>query len=139
VNKSDVVDVLSMVAAGDRRTVGDADVEMWFLVMGDVPKDFALSAIVAHRRDFPGIWMEPGHIVDRWRTHQRDKTQRTANVMSIETADNDVTIERRELSTGDERFRFFAESESGHAQCGLWRSTRGEAVRDGINWHRRTA
>jgi len=81
VNKSDIVDVLSFVAAGDRRTVGDADVEMWFLVMGDVPKDFALHAVVAHRRDCPGMWLEPGHIVQRWKGHRRDELSREPDPM----------------------------------------------------------
>jgi len=76
VNKSDIVDVLSFVAAGDRRTVGDADVEMWFLVISDVPKDFALHAVIAHRRDCPGVWLEPGHIVQRWKDHRRDELSR---------------------------------------------------------------
>lgn len=80
-NKSDVVDVLSFVAAGDRRTVGDADVEMWFLVMGDVPKDFALHAVIAHRRENPGQWLEPGHIVQRWKDHRRDQLAREPDAM----------------------------------------------------------
>ena len=80
-NKSDIVDVLSFVVAGDRRTVGDADVEMWFLVMGDVPKDFALHAVVAHRRDYPGTWLEPGHIVQRWKDHRRDELAREPDPM----------------------------------------------------------
>ena len=80
-NKSDIVDVLSFVAAGDRRTVGDADVEMWFLVMGDVPKDFALHAVVAHRRECPGTWLEPGHIVQRWKDDRRDQLAREPDQM----------------------------------------------------------
>lgn len=80
-NKSDIVDVLSFVAAGDRRTVGDADVEMWFLVMGDVPKDFALHAVIAHRRENPGQWLEPGHIVQRWKDRRRDQLAREPDAM----------------------------------------------------------
>ena len=34
-NKADIVDVLTAVRAGDNRTVGQGDVEMWFQVIGD--------------------------------------------------------------------------------------------------------
>ncbi len=78
-NKADVVDILSLVQAGDRRTVGEGDVEMWFLVISDVPKDFATSAVVAHFRDCPGVWLEPGHIVQRWREFRQDRAMRESD------------------------------------------------------------
>lgn len=128
-NKSDVVDVLTMVAAGDRRTVGDADVQMWHLVIGDIPKDFALSAVVAHRRDRPGVWIEPGHIAERWAVFRREQSKNGARVtLDVTRPDSGDGIERRELSNGDEQFRFYTE------ECaGRWRSTRLEATRDAEN------
>lgn len=72
----DVIDVLSAVAAVDRRTVGEADVLMWQQILGNLPKDLALRAIVDHFREQPGVWLEPGHIVAGVRAIQRDRYER---------------------------------------------------------------
>lgn len=75
-NRDDVIDVLTAVAAADRRTVGAADVDVWQAVIGDLPRDFALKAIRAHLQEHPGVWLEPGHIYQRWKTFHRDQLDR---------------------------------------------------------------
>lgn len=144
-NHHDIIDLLTTVRAGDNRTVGQGDVEMWLAVIADVPKAFAMDAVIAHRRERPGVWLEPGHIAERWEARRRDQVQRSESPLSIEAstvtadgADNGIGIEKRELKNGDHEFRFFCESHSGQAACGLWRSTVGEARRDGQNWQSRT-
>lgn len=61
-NRDDVIDVLSVVAAATRRTVGQTDVEVWGSVIGHLSKDIALQAVSNHLRTKPGVWLEPGHV-----------------------------------------------------------------------------
>lgn len=77
--RDDVIDVLSVVAAATRRTVGNADVEIWQAVMGDLPKEPALKAVRAHLRECPGVWLEPGHIVARVRAERRDELEKESD------------------------------------------------------------
>jgi hypothetical protein len=75
-NRNDVIDVLTAVAAADRRTVGHADVDVWQAVIGDLPKEPALHAVRDHLREQPGVWLEPGHIYQRARVLMRDRLER---------------------------------------------------------------
>jgi hypothetical protein len=75
-NRDDVIDVLTAVAAADRRTVGHADVDVWQAVIGDLPKDPALQAVRDHLREQPGVWLEPGHVYQRARVFMRDQLER---------------------------------------------------------------
>lgn len=75
-NRNEMIDVLSVVAAATRRTIGEADVTIWMGVCGDVPKPFALEAIRGHMRDQPGVWLEPGHIYQRWKAFRLDELAR---------------------------------------------------------------
>lgn len=75
-NRDEVIDVLTAVAAADRRTVGQADLDVWQAVIGDVPRDFALRAVRDHLRESPGVWLEPGHIYQRARAMMRDELER---------------------------------------------------------------
>lgn len=77
--KNDVVDVLTAVAVGDRRTVGKNDVALWFRVIGELPKDLAMQAVVDHFTECPGVWLEPGHIVARVRAIRRDMYERESD------------------------------------------------------------
>lgn len=75
-NRDDMIDVLSAVAGAYNRTIGNADVEIWMRVCGDVPKEFALEAVLEHLRDKPGVWLEPGHIYQRWKAYRIDQLAR---------------------------------------------------------------
>lgn len=75
-NRDDVIDVLSVVAAATRRTVGDADVNVWQAVIGSDDKQLALQAVSDHLRDKPGVWLEPGHVHQRVREIVRDQLAR---------------------------------------------------------------
>lgn len=68
--------VLKVVAAATRRTFGEADFAIWHPIIKDVPVDWAKKAVVAHFKDFPGVWLEPGHIYQRWRTYRLDQVAR---------------------------------------------------------------
>ena len=92
-NKSETARLLAAVQAGDRRTVGEADVELWSRVVSDVPLQFGLEAVVAHFRENAGVWLEPGHIWARWRDYRRellareDDAAREARQAALETRD----------------------------------------------------
>lgn len=60
--RDDVIDVLTTVAACDRRTVGEADVAVWMEIIGDLPKGLAVKAVINHFRDRPDTWLQPGHV-----------------------------------------------------------------------------
>lgn len=77
--KNDVVDVLTAIAVGDRRTVGKTDVELWNRIIGDLPKDLAMQAVVDHFADCPGVWLEPGHVKQRVRAIRRDIADRESD------------------------------------------------------------
>ena len=72
----DTIDVLSAITAIDRRTVGENDVIVWHRIIGDLPKDLALQAVLNHARDCPGVWLEPGHVVAGVRAIRRDQYER---------------------------------------------------------------
>lgn len=75
-NRDDVIDVLSVVAAATRRTVGQTDVDVWQTVIGDLPRDLALRAVRDHLKHKPGIWLEPGHVYEGARAIRRDELER---------------------------------------------------------------
>lgn len=57
----EVVDLLTLAASFDRRKVGDADADAWFMAVGDLPFEDAQVAVVKHYRD-SGDWLMPVHV-----------------------------------------------------------------------------
>ena len=90
-NREDIIDILTAVAAVDHRTIGQTDVTLARLI-GDLPKDLAIRAVIDHRRECPGEYLEPGHIYQRVRAIRQDMFQREP-LEDIE-AHNDRTDER---------------------------------------------
>ncbi len=80
-NRNDIIDLLTVIAAGDRRTIGTADIDFWHTIVADVPKDLALEAVKRHFRERPGVWLEPGHIVQGARTIHNERLQRESDEM----------------------------------------------------------
>lgn len=75
---NDMVDVLTVVAINDRRTVGESDVHWWLALADDgqwPSKEFALASIVRHANDRPGVWLEPGHITAYWHALRREANE----------------------------------------------------------------
>jgi len=75
-DRDDILDLLAIIAAGDNRTVGETDVTIWGAMIGGLPKDDCLAAVEAHRKEQPGVWLEPGHVVQRVRAVMRDRFDR---------------------------------------------------------------
>jgi hypothetical protein len=66
----ETVDLLKVVTAKDRRTIGEGDIQLWLAVAGRAgwpSLSFAIAAVVEHTNDAPGVWLEPGHITAYWR------------------------------------------------------------------------
>jgi hypothetical protein len=61
VDKSDIVLLLAFAGTYDYRKTGDADVEAWFLAVGDLSFDDAKQAVVAHYRN-TDVRMMPFHL-----------------------------------------------------------------------------
>ncbi|WP_131806222.1 hypothetical protein [Mycolicibacterium conceptionense] len=74
--RDEVVDVLTVVAAADRRTVGDADVDVWHAVLDDLPVELAFEAVRDHLREQPDTWIQPGHVYQRIRKLRRERDRR---------------------------------------------------------------
>lgn len=76
-NPEQVIDLLAIVQAGDNRTVGKNDVILWSQVLSGCDPDDCAEAIVAHRRERPGVWIEPGHVVAGARVVRRERYERS--------------------------------------------------------------
>ena len=71
-NRNDLIDILTVIQVIDHRTIGEADIIAWGDLIGDLPKDLALQAVRDHRREQPGVWLEPGHVYARVRAIRQD-------------------------------------------------------------------
>lgn len=60
-----VVDLLTLIAARDRRTLGKADVTVWSFDIGDLDYDDACQAVAEHFREEPETWLMAGHVRKR--------------------------------------------------------------------------
>ena len=70
-NRTQTAQLLTLIAAVDRRTISAADVEVWHSILA--PLDYARceAAVLDHRRHAPGVWLEPGHVWMRARTNRQ--------------------------------------------------------------------
>lgn len=75
-NRDTISDLLAIIAASDHRTLGEADIVLWRQVIGHLDEGDCTDAIVEFRRDQPGVWLEPGHVVARVRAKMRDRLDR---------------------------------------------------------------
>lgn len=57
-----VVDLLTLIAARDRRTIGKTDVTVWAFDIGDLDYDDACQAVADHFREQPDTWLMAGHV-----------------------------------------------------------------------------
>lgn len=60
--KSQVADVLTLAASFDARTVGNADVEAWFLAIGDLDFEETMAAVIEHYKTSTDRLM-PAHLI----------------------------------------------------------------------------
>lgn len=72
----EVVDLLTLMASYDRRTVGKADVAAWQQVVGDLPFGDCEQAVIAHYRDSTD-WLMPAHVRQRVKAMRADRVARS--------------------------------------------------------------
>lgn len=56
--------LLAKVQLGDNRTVDELTLEYWLDLIGDLPFETALTALRRFRRERPGVYLEPGHLLE---------------------------------------------------------------------------
>ena len=64
-NYDDIGKLIARVKVGDNRDVGKLGLlhEEWFQSLGHLPLDECLAAVVMHRQERPGVYLEAGHII----------------------------------------------------------------------------
>ena len=112
-NRNDVIDVLTVVAAATRRTVGEADVTIWAGIIGELDKELALRAIQSHLKHRPGVWLEPGHVYEGARSIRRDELARESDAarerrqeaLSTKAVDDAAELAERKGIPGEVKFQ----------------------------------
>lgn len=61
-NRAQIVDLLTYAAACDQRTVGEADVLVWFDMLAPLDYATAAEAMRQHYRRQPDVRLKPGHL-----------------------------------------------------------------------------
>ena len=64
-NYDDIGKLIARVKVGDNRDVGKVGLlhEEWFQSLGHLPLDECLAAVILHRQESPGVYLEAGHII----------------------------------------------------------------------------
>jgi hypothetical protein len=63
VNYNETEELLIRASAIDNRNVTEITVTGWQQVLHDVSFENGVAGLIAHRRDRPGVYVEPGHIL----------------------------------------------------------------------------
>lgn len=61
-NRDETIQLLKLVVAGDRRTIGPEDIQYWQAMLANIDLGDAVNALVMIRRREPDKWIDPGHI-----------------------------------------------------------------------------
>ena len=75
--RDELIDLYALIQASDNRDeISEADIVIWQQVLGDLSADDCLDAVMAHFREQPGVWLQPGHIRARVRARKADELAR---------------------------------------------------------------
>jgi len=64
-DKREAEKLMILASAIDSRKITDAAVTVWQMVLADVNYSDAEVAYINHRRNEPGVYLEPGHILQQ--------------------------------------------------------------------------
>lgn len=56
--------VLAFVQLGDNRHVDALVLDYWMQIVGDLDFETAMNAVIRFRRERPGTYLEPGHLLE---------------------------------------------------------------------------
>ena len=107
-NRSEVAQLLTKIAAFDRRTIGEADVLAWHEVVGDLPLKAALEAVTDYFRD-TREWCMPSDIVSRVKAIRKKRLELATGWMGH----LEINL-RRDVDTEDGGFAITAESDAAY-------------------------
>lgn len=75
--RDEMLDLYALVQASDgREEATDADELVWARILGPLSVDDCADAIMAHFREQPNVWLQPGHILARVRARRADELAR---------------------------------------------------------------
>lgn len=75
--RDDMLDLYALVQASDgREEATEADELVWSRIVGHLSVDDCAEAIIAHFREQPNVWLQPGHILARVRARRADELAR---------------------------------------------------------------
>jgi hypothetical protein len=80
VTPADAAELLTLCAAFDRRTVGEADARAWAAALNAIPLDDDARAAVARHYAETDRWITPAHVIQQRAKIRRDRLDR-ANVL----------------------------------------------------------
>jgi len=80
VKRSEVSELLTLAAAFDRRTIGEADVEAWFLLLANVAFEDARRAVLRHYAD-ETRWIMPADVRRGVRTIRAERADRNGGAI----------------------------------------------------------
>lgn len=95
--KAETARVLTLIAAFDRRTIGEADVEAWYLVLSDLPADDCAAAVREHYTTSTD-WLMPAHvrrlaeIIARRRAGSQARARIDAQIAAANGGDHDPNM-----------------------------------------------
>ena len=69
--------LLIRASAVDSRQIEDEIVAAWQEILADVSYDKAVRGLIAHRRNHPGVYLEPGHVLQGMREERRQREETT--------------------------------------------------------------
>jgi hypothetical protein len=72
----ETIDLLTVAAAYDRRTLGEGDAMAWHAAVGDLDFVDARKAVIGHYTDGTG-WLMPAHVRQRVKAMRRDRLERS--------------------------------------------------------------
>lgn len=75
--RDEMLDLYALVQASDgREEATEADELVWSRIVGQLSADDCADAIIAHFREQPNVWLQPGHILARVRARRADELAR---------------------------------------------------------------
>ena len=90
--RSEMARVLAFIQLGDNRHVDGLVLDYWMEVVGDLPFEDAMQAVRRFRRERPGVYLEPGHllelagVVDEKPSPIPDLTEQVGRALALERA-----------------------------------------------------
>jgi hypothetical protein len=100
--KADIARLLTLIAAFDRRTIGETDVEAWHLILADLEPNDCMEAVRAHYMT-ESRWLMPADVrafavnAARHREGHRRITEREAAIDAENPRHQELTARERPL------------------------------------------